>query len=250
MSYFDGYNEEYEDDFYDESVNSDLNEFIENIKTKAKKEFIDKLKALEKENEELKDIKKNYNSKIDELERDYANRKWELEKEYKDKEYKLYRRPIEEIFPFVCKPYYKATPKADYVPKCDKCNEDRQFVFIDPLNRKHKFDCTCNKREFSGYKIEERTIKFINEISIRNGKPCMWVDFDIRDSSDGGYIHGEFFDKDKIISSSKLDTLIQEYSLMDSIPRYNVTQYYFETKEDCEKVVTSLNNMLDKVERN
>ena len=69
MNYFDEYNEEYEDDFYDESVNSELNEFIESIKSKAKKEFIDRLNALEKENKELQDIKENYNDRIQELER-------------------------------------------------------------------------------------------------------------------------------------------------------------------------------------
>ena len=39
------------DDFYDESVNTELDDFIESIKSKAKKEFIDKLNKLEKENQ-------------------------------------------------------------------------------------------------------------------------------------------------------------------------------------------------------
>ena len=244
------FNEYDEDDFYDESVNSELDEFIEGIKSKAKKEFIDKLNALEKENKELQEIKRKYNDKIEELEREYDKKQWELEKEYKDKEYKLYRRPIEEIFPFVSKPYYVVTTKSDYVPKCNKCNENRQFIFIDPLNREHKFDCTCNKREFSGYESEERIINFIDEITIRNGKPCMWVAFNINKSSNGDYISGNFFDKENIVPSNEVDALINKYSLMDSIPRYNVIHYYFETKDDAEKVVSALNNMLDKVERN
>lgn len=241
------FNEYDKDDFYDESVNSELDDFIETIKSKAKKEFIDRLNALEKENKELQDIKKNYNAKIEELKRDYDNKKWELEKEYKEKEYKLYRRPINEIFPFVSKPYYRATTKADYIPKCDKCNENRQFVYIDPLNQEHRFNCTCNTRVFSGYEVEERIINFISEISIRNGKPCMWVDFNIRASNDGGYIYGIFFDKDKIVPSIEVDKLINKYSLMDKIDKYEITQYYFESKEDCEKVISALNNMLDKI---
>ena len=241
MNYFN------EDDFYDESVNSELNEFIENIKTKAKKEFIDRLNELEKENQELQEIKRNYDDKIEELERDYDNKKWELEKEYKNKEYNLYRRPIKEIFPFVSKPYYKAMIKFDYIPKCDKCDENRQFVYVDPLNREYKFNCTCNKKEFAGYLVEERIINYISEISIRNGKPCMWVAFDIKSSKDSEYIYGIFFDKDKIVPSIEVDELIHKYSLMDKIARNSILEYYFETKEDCEKVVNALNTMLDKV---
>lgn len=242
MNYFN------EDDFYDESVNSELNEFIENIKTKAKKEFIDRLNELEKENEELRDIKTNYNAKIEELERDYNNKKFQLEKEYKNKEYNLYRRPIEEIFPFVSKTYYSTTAKADYVPKCDKCDENRQFVYIDPLNREHKFDCTCNKKVFSGFGVKEKQVQFIKEISIINGKPCLWVDFNIRRFHDDSYISGDFFDKDKIVPSTEVDKLINKYSLKDKIDRYEMSQYYFESKEDCEKVVKALNTMLDKID--
>ena len=244
MNYFN------EDDFYDKSVNSELDAFIENIKTKAKKEFIDRLNKLEKENQELQEIKRNYKNKIYQLERDYDNKKCELEKEYKDKEYNLYRRPINEIFPFVSKPYYEATVKYDYIPKCDKCDENRQFIYIDPLNREHKFDCTCNKKEFSGYEVEEKVINFISEISIRNGKPCMWVDFNVKRFNDEAYISGTFFDKDKIVPSTEVDKLINKYSLMDKIDKYDVSQYYFENKEDCEKVVNALNTMLDKIESN
>lgn len=250
MNYFDEYNEEYEDDFYDESVNSELNEFIESIKSKAKKEFIDRLNALEKENKELQDIKENYNDRIQELERDYDNKKWQLEKEYKEKEYKLYKRPISEIFPFVSKPYYRATTKSDYVPKCDKCNEDRQFVYVDPLNQEHKFNCTCNKREFSGYEVEEKIINFISEISIRDGKPCMWVNFNVNSSTNGDYISGSFFDKSKIVPHNEIDNLVNKYCLAEKISRYEITSYYFESKEDCEEVVSALNSLLYKVERN
>ena len=123
-------------------------------------------------------------------------------------------------------------------------------MYVDPLNRKHTFDCSCNKTEFSGYRVEETLINFIKEISIRNGKPCMWVDFNISEGSNGDYISGSFFDKDKIVPSIEVDKLIQKYSLMDKIGRYEITQYYFESKEDCEKVVNALNTMLDKVERN
>lgn len=237
-------------ELFDGTVNSELDEIVDNLKSKAKKEFLDRLNKLEKENAELKDIKENYNSKIDELERKYDNRLYKLEQDYKEKERNLYRRPINEIFPFVSKPYYIASIKYDYIPKCDKCNEDRQFVYIDPLNREHKFDCTCKKREFSGYEIEERVINFIKEITIRDGKPQMFVDFDVKENCDNNYIYGNYFDKSKIVPSEKVDELINNYSSMFEIGRYDVMQYYFETKEDCEKVINALNSMLNKVERN
>lgn len=240
MSYYDF------DEFYDESVDSELDEFVDSLKNRAKKEFIDRLKKLEEENARLQEIKENYESKIRQLENEYDNKKYQLEKEYKEKERTLYKRPIDEIFPLVSKPYYRAVTKRGYVPKCDKCDENRQFVYIDPLNREHKFDCTCNTREFVGYEVEERLINFISEISIRNGKPCMWVAFDISNSSNGDYISGTFFDRDKIVPSNKVDELIHKYSLKDKIDRYEVVSYQFESKEDCEKFVSFLNDNLDK----
>ena len=50
------YYEDLYDDFYEESVNSELDEFVYALKTRAKKEFIDRLNALEEENKELQDI--------------------------------------------------------------------------------------------------------------------------------------------------------------------------------------------------
>lgn len=237
----------YYEDFYDESVNSELDEFVDALKTRAKKEFIDRLNALEEENKELQDIKQHYDAKIVQLEIEYHNKEVQLEREYKENEYKLYKRPIDEIFPLVSKTYYSVTTNYTYVPKCDKCNEDRQFVYVDPLGETHKFDCSCNAKKFSGYAVEEKSVKFISEISIRNGRPCLWVTFDV--PRDGGYISGNFFDKDKIIYSDKLDKLIFDYSQKSTISMYEPIGYYFENKEDCEKFIEYLNNNLSKVKR-
>ena len=240
------YYEDLYDDFYEESVNSELDEFVYALKTRAKKEFIDRLNALEEENKELQDIKQHYDAKIVQLEIEYHNKEVQLEREYKEKEYNLYRRPIEEIYPLVSKTYYKATTNYTYVPKCNKCNDDRQFVYVDPLGETHKFNCSCNTKEFSGYVVEEKSVKFISKISIRNGKPCLWVTFDV--PRDGGYISGSYFAKDKIISSDELDKLISEYPNKSTFRRYEPVDYYFENKEDCEKFVDFLNNTLSKIE--
>lgn len=248
MYYEDLYDDFYgEDDFYSESVNSYLDEFVDTLKTRAKKEFIDRLNALEKENKELQEIKKNYNDKIRQLENEYHSKAVKLEREYEEKEYNLYRRPIEEIYPLVSKTYYSATTNYTYVPKCDKCNDDRQFVYVDPLGETHKFSCSCNIKQFYGYAVKEESVKFIKEISIRNGKPCLWVTFNV--PRDDDYISGNFFDKDKIISSNKLDKLIFDYSNKSTFRRYEPTVYYFENKEDCEKFVAFVNNNLSKIEQ-
>jgi len=239
--YYDDY------DFYDESVNSELDEFVENIKSKAKKEFLDKLDKLEKENQELQEIKRNYDAKIHQLENEYENKKWELENEYKEKERNLYKRPIEEIYPLVSKMYYSASIKYDYIPKCDKCNDDREFVFIDPLNQKHTFPCSCKKTEFVGYEVREKQVKFISEISIRNGRPCLWVTFSKPMDSD--YISGNFFDRDMIVSKDKVDDLIANYKKLTKINKYSPTDYYFENKEDCKLFISFLNNNFDKVKK-
>lgn len=240
------YYEDLYEDFYDESVNSELDEFVDALKTRAKKEFIDRLNALEKENKELQEIKANYDAKIRQLENKYNSKTLELERDYQEKERKLYKRPIDEIFPLVSKTYYRATPNYTYVPKCDKCNDNRQFVYVDPLGETHTFNCSCNTKEFSGYTVEEKLVKFISEISIRNGRPCLWVTFDV--PRDGGYISGSYFAKDKIISTNELDKLISEYSNKSTFRMYEPIDYYFENKEDCEKFVDFLNNNLNKIE--
>lgn len=242
--------EEYEE-YGDREIYSQFDELVENITSKAKKGFIDRLNKLEKENQELQEIKANYNGKLHQLEREYNDKKWELEKEYKEKERKLYHRPIDEIFPLVSKTYYYAETKDDYVPKCDKCNDDRMFVYVDPLNQVHEFPCSCNKKVFSGYETKEKQVKFIDEISIRNGKPFLWVTFNLRkfgESNDDCYISGTFFDKDKIISKDKLEDIMSKYKNQNElIDRYKPTEYYFENKEDCELFISFLNNNLNKI---
>jgi hypothetical protein len=143
--------------------------------------------------------------------------------------------------------YYSASIKYDYIPKCDKCNDDREFVFIDPLNQKHTFPCSCKKTEFVGYEVREKQVKFISEISIRNGRPCLWVTF--HKPADSDYISGNFFDIDKIVSKGKVDDIIADYKRQLKINKYSPRDYYFENKEDCELFVSFLNNNFDKIEK-
>jgi hypothetical protein len=64
-----------------------------------------------------------------------------------------------------------------------------------------------------------------------------------------GYIHGDFFDIDKIVSKDKVDDIIADYKRQLKINKYSPTDYYFENKEDCELFIAFLNNNFDKVEK-
>ena len=132
------------DDFYDEpsEFEAEICEFKAALREAVKREFLEKMAALEKENaslREFRDKKQEYDRELAKMRREYdaamASAKREAE-----------RMRANDIVRTLCSTGYR--PKAFYTerPKCDRCNERRQIVYISPMGRKCTEDCKCAKK--------------------------------------------------------------------------------------------------------
>ena len=238
----------YYDDFYNEPSESDI--YIEELKDKirleVKKDIINELERLRKENKELQDVKNNINK----LEREYNQKKNELEREYQEKERTLMQRPLNELLEIIKEEYYCIDRPYDYIPKCDKCNEKRKLEFTDVYGRKHEVKCVCDKMERKPFEVETKYIGTIKEISKRNGKMCIWTSFTWSKSNyePYEYISGTYFDKECIVYNyEQLEVKIADKSKKEIIENI-YRKYYFVNKKDAEKFAKWLNNALEEQE--
>ena len=223
------------DDFYNEPCFDERFEEIKNnLRQTVKKEILDEVEKLKKENEELKVIKNNFDDEVNKVRREYNRKAWELECKYQEDLEKVKKAPLNELIELCSKTYYDFSKNFDYVPKCDKCNEDRKIVFIDPYNRKHSFDCVCNKIELKGLKIDEHRIDGISEVNFKNGELSMFCSFNWKtcgEDTPAYYLNGNYFNKDLVLSKFEERSFLK--FLKDK--RTNVWGIYFDNLEEAEK---------------
>ncbi len=157
---------DYYDDYYEPSAAEEAMDEITNIlKQSIKKEIMDELEKLRKENAELRefrDEKRNYEYKLAELKRDCERKIEEAEKQAK-------KTRIHELLGDNITVGYAVHIHNERPPKCDKCDHNRRVKFISPLGREMSEDCTCAKYTTT-YSVEEvELVKFV--ISKQGGWP-------------------------------------------------------------------------------
>lgn len=239
------------DDFYYEPSESEMAilDLKEHLRNEVKKEIIDKLEQLEKENKELQDIKKHK----EKLEQDYKNKTYELEREYKEKERTLYKKPLKELIDIIQEEHYVVNYDWLDKPKCDKCNEQRQIELEDAYGRKHYVDCVCKEKYKSNYIVKPYYIGTITEIAKRDNKLAMWIKFTYEKScwQDNDYISATYIDKNSIIND--FDEFIQNNENVEEIKakvknKYYLSEYIFSKKEEAKKLADYANNLENKGE--
>lgn len=238
------------DDFYNAPSESDIaiEELKEHLRNEVKSEILRKLEMLEKENKELREIKSNKRK----FELEYQEKERQLEREYKQKERDLMNRPIQELLEIIQEEYYYVS--YDYLEKdkCDKCNYERKLELIDPYGTKHYVNCPCEEKYKSEYKVKEKYIGVITEISKRNGQLKMWVKFAYKKRSyekDDCYISGTYFDKDSIIYNFDVFISEKENEINQAIEKdYYFSNYTFAKKEEAQKFADYINNQIERKE--
>lgn len=238
------------DDFYYEPSESELyiEELKDKLKSEVKKDIINELNKLRKENEELKNIKNN----ISKLENKYKEKEYQLEREYKEKERTLMQKPLNELVKIIKEQYFYVTRPWKYIKKCDKCNDNRNLELVDPYGRKHEIACVCKQHEYKAFEVQEKYIGVITEISKRNNELMMWVDFSYSKglSRDDYYISGTYFDKNKLINKyEELINKISKNNIEEIINQRKYNDYLFVNKNDAEKFAKFLNENLNKIEK-
>lgn len=203
------------DDFYDEPSEFDqqIDEFRQTLLKAVKTNFITKMEQLEKENEELQEVKKN----LDQIKRDYASKERQLERDRAEMSRKIKYERLSELMKDFEVILYQA--RSNYVrqPKCDRCDDNRKIAFKTPLGKDAKEDCPCNIGNYAYYPKESICSSFEN----RNGKIAAWYKSVSRD--------GDGFELE---SSQFLETMYEEGMEFEGLNDYRL---FFNSKEECQK---------------
>lgn len=159
------------EDFYNEGPSEYelfMNDLKETLKKSIKDEFIKEMDRLRAENKRLQDVKENF----EKIKLDYAHKEQELKAREQDMEKNLARKKIMELATIAdmkAQIYYIDDDTA-YLPKCDKCDENRLIHFKSPTGK----DCTepcpdCGTTYHKYYvkPVDTMKILFPNDPAIR-----------------------------------------------------------------------------------
>lgn len=204
--------EYYSEDFYDDSVD----EVLDSIKTGIKKEFLEKMESLEKENKELRAVKINMASIRFEHERKLHEVDVEKEKFMKQ----LKEASLAEVMRLVSEPAYKIDYKNAMVEKCDLCDSKRMVDFTSPSGKVIKGPCDCDKKYRQFF---PEVVSIVRLESRRGYDGCnQWVTF--TDMSEENERSSVSFRKTYELFVSRKE----QYPEVDK----NMWQFLFRTEED------------------
>lgn len=138
----------YYDDFYDEPTEFDeqIEEFKESLMGSIKDEYIDKMKRLEKENQELQEVKKNF----EKIQMEYERKKAEYDRAIQNAKLEVKKATMEELLEEYKCVLYMAQKGEIFLKKCNKCNKFREVEITLPSGKVVKDSCECNK-SFQGF---------------------------------------------------------------------------------------------------
>ena len=136
MSYWD-YEDFYEPSEFDELVE----EFKDGLRKSVKEEFQQELEKLKKENEQLREVKANWNK----LQAEYENKNRELECKIYECKSNAARMRLEELFEHcdMSMILFKPGSNSVYLPKCSRCDDERYIHYKTPSGKDAKELCDC-----------------------------------------------------------------------------------------------------------
>lgn len=156
----------YEEDFYHEpsEFEQKVDELKESLMESVKKDYIDEMNRLKKENDELQEVKKN----MDKLESEHKDKLYALDRERRDLEYKVRRERLSSLVGAV--EYFTVGSKSKYKPKCEKCDDRRRIKYKTPSGKDAYETCECSE----SIQIYEPIPITMCEFSIRSGEGYAW----------------------------------------------------------------------------
>lgn len=213
----------YDEDFYHEPSEFEvqIEQFKSSLLDSVKDEYKQQMENLQKENAELQEVKKNFES----IKRDFANKERQLQIERNDLERKVRNERLSELTKDLQVILYRADTKWLEKPKCDKCDKNRCIHYKTPSGKDAYEKCECSSSE-----------------SIYEPKEYMRVEFNIRNGARAWYQINNFDTRDEYArfdeSSQYAETVYKEGLPYDEITRYST---FFKTKEECQAYCDYLN---------
>ena len=226
------------EDFYNEGPSDfdiAVEEFKEGLRKTVKKEILDEMTRLRKENEELQEVKKNWAQ----IQMEYRFKEEKFNREKSEIEREVARKKFNELTTIADfgEHIYVIDYKEGHVPKCDKCDDNRQIHFKSPSGRDCKEDCpVCGKRYYIYYPKPADAIKirFSNDPIIKSEKWAVKYD---------SYCDSITYTAQDVWKGSA-----EEFNISDS---YNIRHTVFDSKELAQQIcdrINKNNNVPDNVE--
>lgn len=218
-----------EEDFYDEEYeyfDNTIADLKEQLKKEVKQEIQDKIKTLEKENEELRDVKENW----EKIKQEYRLKEQELKRREDRLEHDFRYAKFSELLKDFTTEVYGVSANWIKKDKCDACDSDRCLTLQDCYGRKHKVRCLCND-SYKKFVVKEKYL-YISEISrYRNGANNLRMFIKERDK-DSDYYGTSSIDKDVLF--------LEEFNL-EKIQEKNYEKIYFYQQKEAQKYADYLN---------
>lgn len=212
------------EDFYEPSeFDMQVEEFKNILRQSVSKDWVDKMNTLEKENAELQEVKKNFET----IKKDYKNKKIECkekaEEAIKNAEYNARNSRLKELMQDLQCVYFKVSDTYKYGKKCDKCDNKRRVHYKTPSGKNATEICECAKE----FRILIPQKMVIYELSLRdNGNISAWFIPKRNSSGDNYYIQTDCF-TDKIVVEDDEDITKLETEEGNNL--------YFRTLEKCQE---------------
>ena len=215
-----------ETDFYHEpsEFEQQMDELKESLMKSVKKDYLDEMERLKKENAELQEVKNN----LDNIKSDYRDKTAKLERERRDLEYNVRRERISNLIGET--EYFTVAYRSKQKPRCGECNDGRVH-YKTPSGKDAYEYCECH----GSYHIYEPIPILLSSIGLRDGKAWAW--YKVRDR--GRYDEDLQYYDDSIHGND----LIKDESQFEGLSTYKTL---FETKELAQKFCDLKNKETEK----
>ena len=227
------------DDFYGEpsEFEMQISEFKDSLKQSVSHEWIDKMNALEKENAELQEVKRNFEAIKSDYEKKKRECEWEKERVIKNAEYEARRARLRDLMKDVQKIFWDVSYTYKYGAKCDKCNDNRQISYKTPSGKEAFEDCECAKR----IQIIEPRMQMLYEIALRdrNGSTVQTWFQEHKGDDDDYYTRTDYFGEKIVIED---DADFTKLNLDD------MNKFYFCSYEKCEDFCDWYNSTIKNID--
>lgn len=227
------------DDFYAEASDfkMQIDEFKQSLRKAVAQEWVDRMNALEKENAELQDIKKNFESIKEDYEKKKRECEWETKKAVSEAENNARRSRLRDLMKDVQHIFWDLETAYKYGEKCDKCNENRQILYKTPSGKDAFEDCKCAER----IAVMQPRMQMLYELALRdrNNKTINAWFQEHKDTDDDWYTSTNYFGEKIVVEE---DTDFTKLNLED------IRKFFFRTYEKCEEFCNWYNSEIKDID--
>lgn len=220
----------YEDDFYENisEFDQEINDFRNHLMENIKKEFVEEMDSLRKENAELQDIKDNWES----LKQSYATKERDLIISKSNALSEARSLKLSELLSDHKFIMYKVDTEYIHKPKCNNCDNNRKLHFVTPGGRDALITCDCDEHDVKYIPSEYAAYEF-KLLDYRGREFLVW--YKRLDSDKKEYFH---IDESSYGSTAKIT--YKKDMEFDKLDKYET---YFENRNDCKKYCDWLNKL-------